>query len=131
MSAAREAFLTVHDQCLEESQRVYATGDTSGIVRFFAPGYHGYFGTSQSDRAEFYDCEDSLKGMVGTGQAFPGLKAGFAHRHVQMPTETYAVVTYVKEIDFANGKVGHACIMEVWRQLDGTWLLVRETVENA
>lgn len=82
MFAALEAFLAVHHQCLEESQCVYETGDTSRIVRFFAPGYHGYFGTRSNDRAEFYDHEDSLKGMVGTGQAFPGLKAGFAHRHM-------------------------------------------------
>jgi hypothetical protein len=123
-------FLAVHNQMLEVAEEVYATGDTSKMEVFLHPAYHGYFGTRKNEKAEYYSYEESLEGMRQTAKAATGLKSGFANRYVRMPSDSEAIVFYEKSMDFGNS-IGYAMVMEVWRRVDGKWVIVREVVESA
>jgi hypothetical protein len=129
MEIGIELFLATHDQFLSLLDQAYLTGDTAGLLPLLGPDYHGYFGTRQEDRASFYDLNDALEGIQQTGKAYPGLRSGFKHRCVRMPSEKEAVVFYEKSMDL-GARVGYAFVLEVWRYVDEQWHIVRETVET-
>ena len=51
------------------------------------------------------------------------------NRLIRMPSETSAVVFYEKPMEL-GGRTVSAFVLEVWRQVDGRRVLIRETVEH-
>lgn len=127
---SKERFLEVHDKYLNELDNAYKNAETSDLTKYFHTTYHGYFGTRQNNKAEFYDLNGALDGIIQTGRALSDITSRCVNRHVRMPSEQDAVVFYEKSMNHAKG-VSYAYLIEVWREIDGTWLLIRETVELA
>ncbi|MFO7273508.1 MAG: hypothetical protein DIU55_001420 [Bacillota bacterium] len=129
MSTAFEEFRAVHDRYLSIMEHAYQTGETDAVASLLGPGYHGYYGMPDQDRAEYFDAAEALAGIRQTAAHMPGVRAGCVGRLIRMPSATSAVVFYEKPMEFGERTVS-AFVLEVWRQVDGRWVLVRETVEH-
>lgn len=129
MMIDQKEFLSFHNYAQKVFEETYKTGDTSKVTELLHPKYHGYFGSLQSVKSEFFSYEDSLEEMRQTGKSHSYVKLGVSNRHIRMPSESGAIVIYEKSMDFGDSVV-YAMIMEVWQRKDGKWLLVREVVEH-
>jgi len=129
VSSTSEAFQAIHDQYLSVVEHAYRTGETDPVLPFLGPGYHGYYGMPDQDRADYFDTASAIEGMQQTAKQLPGVRAGCVNRIIRMPSETSAVVFYEKPMVFGDKTIS-AFVIEVWRRIDGKWVLVRETVEH-
>ncbi len=124
------SFADAHADYLRQWEQALATGDTSGVERFMAPGYHGWFCPSAVESSG-YDRADAVDGMRRSVERLAGCGLRIAARSTSRRGEDEAVTTYEKRILRDGELVSSALVVESWRRDPGHgWLVHRELTEH-
>ena len=124
------SFDDAHADYLRQWELALATGDTSGVEGFMAPGYHGWFCPSAVESFG-YDRADAVDGMRQSVDRLAGCGLEIAARSTSRRGDSEAVATYEKRILRDGELVAAALVVEAWRHdPEQGWLVHRELTEH-
>lgn len=123
-------FTSALEQSLAAWDTAFQTGDTSGLERFRAPSYQGFFGHAGVDMVEPVDREESIAGVRLFSRALKGARCRAENPVTRMRSDTDAVVTYERCIERDGTPVAVYVVLQSWRKHGESWHIVRESAEH-
>lgn len=123
-------FTSTLEQSLTAWDTAFQTGDTSGLERFRAPSYQGFFGHAGVDMVEPVDLEESVAGVRLFSRALKGARCRAENPVVRMRSADDAVVTYERFIEREGAPVAVYVVLQSWRKHGEVWHIVRESAEH-
>ena len=122
-------FTAVHDQFISDWGSAMQSGDTTMLERMTEDYYVAFF-YGASGKPMIFSREEAISGMRESVQELLGARKRFDHRLIRMKGEDEAVVFYELVIEQDGKDMTRLFTVEYWIQVDGEWLLSRETNEQ-
>lgn len=117
-------------QTLQAYRQRWQELDAPGIVAFFAPGYHGAY-SHELDSVDTSTREGALTGWeAGFAQLRPlGCRWEFDDLAIRPLGDSGMLVISWLRLHLNGKPAGESYRMEVWREMDGVWRLLRDHQE--
>ena len=122
-------FTKTHDEFIQNWEQAMQTADTSKL-EVMASGYYVTSFNGFSDKPEFYDCKEAIMGMRESVKELKGANKRFENRVIRQRGQDAYVVFYEMVIEKDQQEIARFFTIEDWKQINGTWQLVREISEH-
>jgi hypothetical protein len=123
-----QEFTAMHDQVNQMWTAARSAADLEPLEAFCDESYHGTYGGPGMDKVQPFERKDGLEGVR---QAIAsGNTTRMENRTIRLRSATEAVVFFERIFEQGGRDVARLFTVENWRLVDGTWKLMRETVEQ-
>lgn len=121
-------FTAVHDRINQVLEQATPASDLAPVADACDATYHGTFCGPGMDEPQPFGREEALEGTRKAIQS--GNTTHIENRTIRMRSASEAVVFFERVFSKNGQPVARLFTVENWRQVDGAWKLMRETVEQ-